>query len=449
MDMHIRQEQRQILSPQLYQTMELVMLPALSLKEKIEEEARANPAIQLERKKPESSRTVHRSRSTGGFDSQSYLENLSVYDFNLYKFMMEQVQSEDFTERQTRIAEIILSSIADNGLLQSGDSKGMSGPIDPARLIEGTSYTLEEFEETRRRIMRLDPLGIGCYSTHEYLSLQAGEKFGKNSIEYRILSDCLEWLEKKNFSRIARELKVPFERVEQAIASIATLNIVPASHFSQARSLYVVPDAFVNVTEDGIDLVLNDDYIPDVRLNQQTLHLYEKNEFKNRKTKLDKDDKLFLRENIDKARRLIENLRTRKEIVFKVILKIVEKQKDYFLKGPHYQVPLKLKDIADEINVSESTVSRVVREKYIQTNKGIINLKHFFSTNIGNQETSAMSVKEKLKQLIESEDRNDPFSDDKIVQLMQKKGITISRRTVAKYRAELKIPPAHMRRNPI
>ncbi len=146
---------------------------------------------------------------------------------------------------------------------------------------------------------------------------------------------------------------------------------------------------------------------------------------------------------------MIENLKSRKEIIFKVILKIIEKQKDFFLKGYQYQIPLKLKDIADELNIHESTVSRVVRDKYIQTNKGIINLKSFFSTNIGNRDTSSKSVKETLKTFTDAEDKNNPLSDDKIVQIFKKKGIQISRRTVAKYRAELNIPPAFIRRNPI
>lgn len=449
MRIEISQEQRQIISPALIQTLELVMLPALELKDKIEEEAKANPAIQLERKKPESKISKNRQKSQSGFDSQAFLENLSVYDFSLYRYMMEQINDLDYTEREKKIAEIILSSVNDKGFLRQVNSAGAEGPIDPELLLKDTGISPDEFEAVREKIKMLDPLGIATYQLSEYLQVQAAHVYGRKSLEYKILSQCIDLLEKKLFSKIARELNVNYESVERAIENIGKMNMSPASSFNSGVPQYVIPDAFVNITDDGIQLTLNDEYIPNVKLNQQCIDLYSSETYKGKKASLGKDDKLFLKENIERAKNLIENLKSRKEIIFKVILKIVEKQRDFFIKGIQYQVPLKLKDIADELNIHESTVSRVVREKYIQTNKGIINLKSFFSTNIGNQETSSKSVKEMLKTFIEAEDKDDPLSDDKIVQIYKKKGIQISRRTVAKYRAELNISPAFMRRNPI
>jgi len=448
MRMEISQEQRQIISPVLIQTLELVMLPTTELKEKLEEEAKINPVIKLERKKPDLKWKTSRSRNSQ-FDSQAFLENISVYDFSLYRYMMEQVRELDLTEKEIHIAQLILSSIQENGLLQKRDSKGRFRPYTVEELIENTDITPEEFEKVRKIIQKLDPIGVASYDMREYLEIQAKEKFGEDSIEYKILHNHKDLLEKKLFSKLAKELGVSFEKVQGAIKNISRLNLVPAAHFSSDNPHYVIPDAFVNVDEKGIHLVLNDDYIPEVRLNKHYIDLYNNEEFKGKKFGLKKDERSFLRENIERAKMLIENLRSRKEIIFKVILKIVEKQKDFFLKGIQYQVPLKLKDIADELNVHESTVSRVVRDKYIQTNKGLIPLKSFFSSNVGNQETSSRSVKEMLKSFIEAEDKDDPLSDDRIVQIFKKKGIDISRRTVAKYRAELNIPPAFMRRNPI
>ncbi len=449
MKIEISQEQRQIISPALIQTLELVMLPALELKEKIEEEVKANPALQLEKKRLEHTKSRLKNKNSSNFDSQAFLENLSVYDFNLYKYMMDQVINLSFTGKEKIISEIILSSINENGFLQETDEKGHVHQLPPEKLIENSDITLNEFEEVRKRIQRLDPIGIASYNSYEYLVLQAEEKFGKESLEHFIIRDCKDFLEKKLFTKIGRELNISFDKVVKAIEQIGTLNLVPASNFSMGTPQYIIPDAFVLVNDNGIKLTLNDEYIPDVKLNRHCLDLYSSETFRGKKTSLDKNDRQFLKENIEKAKILIENLKSRKEIIFKVILKIVEKQKDFFLKGYQYQIPLKLKDIADELNIHESTVSRVVRDKYIQTNKGIINLKSFFSTNIGNRDTSSKSVKEILKSFIEAEDKNNPLSDDKIVQILKKKGIQISRRTVAKYRAELNIPPAFMRRNPI
>ncbi len=448
MKIQMNQEQRQIISPALIQTLELVVLTATELKEKLEEEVKENPALLLERKKSENKKTVPR-MSKGDFDNKSFMENISVYDANLFKFMMEQVTGLSFSDREKRAAELVLSSINDRGFLQNPDENGVLQPIPPEKLVEGTDITTDELEQTRQKIIRLDPIGVGCYSLQEYLLVQAAEKFGRDSLEYRMLDECREFLEKKNYTRIASELKVKFEAVEKAIGHIRTLNVTPTARFSTGFPLYVIPDASVSVDENGIQIVLNDEYIPDVKLNRHTLELYNNQVYKGKKTVLGRDEKQFLKDHIERARLLIENLKSRKEIIFKVILKIVEKQRDFFLKGSQHQVPLKLKDIADELNVHESTVSRVVKDKYIQTGKGIINLKRFFSANVGSDNVSSRSVKETLKSFIEAEDKNDPFSDDRIVQIFRKKGIQLSRRTVAKYRAELNIPPAFVRRNPI
>ena len=447
MRMEINQEQRQIISPVMIQTLGLVMLPGMELKEKLEEEAKINPVIKLEKKKPDYSRSRIRSKNSA-FDSQAYLENMSVYDSSLYKYMMEQVKEMTLTENEMTIAGIILSSVNDNGLLQKADEKGVLRPIPVEEFLDNGKIKPEDFERVRKLIMHSDPIGVASFDSREYLEVQAIEKYGEKSLEYRILHDYIELLEKKLYTKLSKELGVSYDKIQKTINNISKFNMVPASGFSNKYSQYIVPDAYVNVDEKGIHLILNDDYIPEVRLNKQYIDLYTSEEFKGRRISLSRDERSFLKENIESAKMLIENLRSRKEIIFKVILKIIEKQKDYFLKGHQYQVPLKLKDIADELNIHESTVSRVVRDKYIQTNKGLIVLKSFFSSNVGNRETSSKSVKEILRTCIGAEDKDDPLSDDRIVQILKKKGLQLSRRTVAKYRAELNIPPAFMRRNP-
>jgi RNA polymerase sigma-54 factor len=448
MKIEISQQQKQIISPMLLQTLGLVILPAQELKEKLEEEAKVNPAIQLEKKKSEKQKNLSQRKSPSSFDSQAFLENLSASNFNLYNTMMEQVRESNFSQKEIKIAEIILSSVSEKGFLQQGNGKDSVKQIDLPELIANTGISLEEFEKVRQAVLRLDPIGIASYNIHEYLSLQAAQKFGTESIEAKLLKDYLTLLEKKLYTKIAKDIGVSYEKIEKAIANISHLNLTPVSSLPSGYPQYIVPDAFLNMNPEGIQLILNDEYIPEVKLNKHCLNLYQNQTFKGKKTVLAPDERSFLKENIEKAKILIENLKSRKEIIFKVILKIVEKQKDFFLKGPEYQIPLKLKDIADELNIHESTVSRVVKDKYIQTNKGIIHLKSFFSTNVGNDKTSSKSIKETLKNLFDAEDKDDPLSDDKAVEILKKKGLSISRRTIAKYRAELRIPPAFMRRNP-
>jgi RNA polymerase sigma-54 factor len=362
--------------------------------------------------------------------------------------MMEQINEFDLSAEEKNIAGVILSSVNDNGFLQKSDEKGMTRPISLDELLDNGKIKPADFEKIRNIIMHMDPIGVGSFDSREYLEVQAAAKFGEKSMEYRILHEFPELLEKKLFTKLSKELGVSFGKIQETIGNIGKLSMFPASGFTRGYPQYIVPDAYVNVDDQGVHLVLNDDYIPNIRLNKQYIDLYTSEEFKGKRILLSRDEKNFLRENIDSAKMLIENLRSRKEIIFKVILKIKEKQKDFFLKGYQYQIPLRLKDIADELNIHESTVSRVVRDKYIQTNKGMIALKSFFSSNVGNEDTSSKSVKEILKTFIEAEDKDDPLSDDRIVQIFKKKGINLSRRTVAKYRAEINIPPAFMRRNP-
>ncbi len=302
MKIEISQEQRQIISPALIQTLELVMLPSLELKEKIEEEAKVNPALILEKKKKNQKKSYLKHKGSGSFDNQAFLENLSVYDFNLYKYMMEQVRDQLFSDREKQIAEIILSSLNENGLLQKVDEKGQVNTLPAESVIENSDITLKEFEEVRKKIQKLEPIGVASYSSHEYLLIQSEEKFGGKSLEYRILNECRDFLEKKLYSKIAKDLGVNYDKIEKAIENISKLNLVPASQFSMGIPQYIIPDAFVSVNENGIQLTLNDEYIPDIRLNKHCLELYSGDIYKGKKTILDKEDKQFLRENIEKAK---------------------------------------------------------------------------------------------------------------------------------------------------
>ncbi len=436
MKLSTTQTQKQIPLAQMIKKMELLELNLIDLKQMIEEEIINNPVIEVMKTKNSSSKNKIK-QSFNHFDINQFVENLSYSTWDLKSHLFEQIDLEKWTEKEIKIAELIISSLNENGFLQKKiDNKVI--PINPEELISGTDITLKEFEEVRNKLKLLQPEGIGCYSFFEYLLLQIELKFGKESKEYELLSNYSQLLEKKQYQKIAQNLNISPEEVKKIIENISKLKITPVEKINFNIN-YVIPDAFVKVNNDEIEIKLAENSLPELTIKKEYIDMYNNPE--------KKEDKKFLKEYIEKANSLIENLTSRKEIIYKVILKIVEKQKQFFLKGPLYLVPLKLKDIADELNISESTVSRVVKDRFIQTNKGIIPLKYFLSGSSGSEDISRNSVKEMIKKLIDKEDKNSPFSDDLIVELLKKKGIDISRRTVAKYRTELKIPPAYLRKN--
>jgi len=429
------QLQKQLLLPQLIRTMEILELSQAELKELIEEEVLSNPVLETI-KKDRINKIRTKKTLSSNFDREAFLENLSTSDVTLKRILFEQINLLNWSEREKYIAELIISSLDENGFLQKKED-GKVAPVNPVELISTLDISLEEFENVREKIKLLSPMGIGCYNVYEYLLFQAKEKYGIQSNEYKILSLYSDLLKKKQYETIAKKMKVKLEDVKKAIENISNFNISPVD-FVNTHIEYLIPDAIVKVDNNKIELKLNEENIPELKINTEYINLYEN--LKNN------SEKKFLKENIDRAKILIENLQSRKEILYKVILKIIEKQKDFFIKGTSL-VPLKLKDVATELNIHESTVSRVIKNKYIQTNKGIFPLKYFFSGSSGGEGVSKNSVKELIKEIIENEDKNNPLNDDVIVNILRKKNIKISRRTVAKYRKELNIPPAHLRKN--
>ncbi|MGC8765297.1 MAG: RNA polymerase factor sigma-54 [Brevinematia bacterium] len=436
MKLSTSQVQKQLLLPQMIRTMELLELGQLELKELIEEELVNNPVLEIKKNKVSDLRTKIKRDKSQNFDFNSFLDSLIYYDWNLKSHLLEQINFQSWSDKELKIAELIISSLSENGFLQKREDNKFV-PVNPVELIADSDITLDEFERVREKIKHLDPLGVACYTFHEFLLLQVEKKYGNNSLEYKVLKDFSDLIEKRQYTKISQKLGITNEKLKKVIENIGKLNLTPVEK-TETQTHYIVPDAFVKIKNNGLELKLAEANFPEIKLKEEYLDIYE--------NMSDKKEKKFLREYIDKAKNLIENLNSRKEILYKVILKIVEKQKDFFLKGSMYLTPLKLKDIADELNIAESTVSRVIKGRYLQTNRGIFPLKYFLSGSSGGEDVAKNSVKEIIKNLIENEDKTVPFTDEMIVELLKKKGIKISRRTVAKYRGELNIPSAFMRK---
>ncbi|NPV38425.1 RNA polymerase sigma-54 factor RpoN [Brevinematales bacterium NS] len=429
MKQQLIQDQRQILTPLLVQQMEILTLPLPELREKLLEEAERNPLIRLENPLPSPEKRVVRRQSlptAPDFVFENQTEHQSLLDH-----VLEQIHFFGWNEKEEAIGVLLLTSLDQHGFFRQ----------DIRSLIEGTEYTVEEVEQVRKKLMRLDPEGLGSQGVLEFLLFQAEEQFGKESLEVRILQQTADLLEKKQYSQIAKRFRVSLDEVEEAVKNLSELKPTPVTGWGET-AMVVIPEAFVEVNGEDIAIRLNEYYIPEVRLDQYYISLYEEG-------KLPKEDKKFLRSNLSSAKQLIENLESRKEIVYKVIHAILSHQKEFFTKGPQYQKPLRLRDIAEEVEIHESTVSRVVKDKYIQVGGKIIPLKQFFSSSVRTateEEVSSKGIQDMIANIIAQEDKTDPLSDEQIMSILQNKGIKVSRRTIAKYRGILGIPPAHARR---
>lgn len=429
MKQQLYQDQRQILTPLLVQQMEILTLPLPELRERLLEEAEKNPFIRLENPLSFPEKRVvkrHVLPTAPDFVFENKTENRGILEH-----VVEQMHFFGWSEREEAIGLLLLTSLDQNGFLRE----------DVKNLIKDTDYAFEEVEAVRQKLMRLDPEGLGCKGVVEFLLFQAREKFGEKSLEVEILLKTPDLLEKKQVSQMAKYFRVTKDDINKVLKNLSELKPIPVRGWGEA-AMAVIPEAFVDVTDDNITIRLNEYYIPDVRLDQYYLSLYED-------TNLPKKDKKFLRVHFSTAKQLIENLESRKEIVYKVIHAIISHQKDFFIKGAHYQKPLRLSDIAQELNIHESTVSRVVKDKYIQVGGRIIPLKQFFSTSIKTttqQEVSSKGIQEMIATIVSQENKSDPLSDEQIVSILENKGIKVSRRTIAKYRQVLGIPPAYVRR---
>jgi RNA polymerase sigma-54 factor len=312
-------------------------------------------------------------------------------------------------------------------------------------MLDSVDYTKEEIERVLKIIQSLDPAGIGARDLKECLLIQLKKKNSQllNNLPIRILEECYDDFKNKRFEKMAKKLSVTLEEVKDAIEVISRLNPKPGEGYLNAQENYIIPDFIVEKVDDQFVVSLNDWNIPSLRISET----YKKMLADKKNTS--KDTKEYIKQKIESAKWFITSIHQRRLTMSKVMNSIVEKQKEFFEKGPGHLNPMILKNIADMAKLDISTVSRVTNGKYVQTDYGVFELKYFFSEgieNISGEEVSTKEIKAKLKELIENEDSKDPLSDEQIVELLKNDGYNIARRTVAKYREQLMIPVARLRR---
>ena len=332
-----------------------------------------------------------------------------------------------------KICEYIIENIDDNGYLQMKNNEAML-------LFDKTN---DEIEQLIRLIQTFDPPGVAARDIKECLLIQLYQQGYEESLEETLVKEFLSELGEKKFAVIAKKLGETAERVQNAYDYIKTLEPKPGRSFSSLRDVrYVIPDVFVEKVGNEYVVVVNESASPRLQINSF---------YKNMLNQFSKDSLTndYLSKNLQSALRIIKSIEQRRNTIYRVCKAIVEYQFDFFEKGLLYLRPLNLKDIADDIEVHESTVSRAVNGKYIQCPNGLFEIKYFFQSGVkgaSGEGVSSESVKSVMKDMIEKEDAKKPLSDQYIADVLNKTGINISRRTVAKYRDELNIPPSSKRK---
>lgn len=365
-------------------------------------------------------------------EKRQYMFDSLKSETSLTESLLEQVRLSDLPKEKYPIAEMIIGNIDENGYLKAS--------LD--ELSFSTNVPKEEIESVLKVIQTFHPPGIGARDLRECLLIQLEQAGKKDSLEYKIVSDCLHDLAKHRFSEIAKKLNVEVEDVQEAAEKISQLEPKPGRVFFSENYIYIVPEVFVQKVGDEFVVSLNNEHIPHLRISNAYKDLMSD-------PNTSPQDKEYIKAKITAGKNFIKAIHHRQETILNIAREIVNRQREFMEKGVAYLKPLTMSEIAKAVGVHETTVSRTVSGKYMKTPQGIYEMKYFFSSGIqtaDGQNVSNKSIKEMIADLFKNEDPTKPYSDQDIVRILAQKGIVIARRTVAKYRTELKILPSNLRK---
>jgi RNA polymerase sigma-54 factor len=374
----------------------------------------------------------------GGFDELPPIEQNLTKPRSLQDHLLWQLAVSDFTDVEKRFAELVIGNLDEKGYLDLNGVERPDGSRTPDLTVDDLAAEAglhpEDAPVVLEMIQNFDPLGVASRDLRECLLVQA-ETYSYDDIEVEIIKNHLHHLEKHNYQAIAREMKIPVEEVYEAAKEIQKLESRPARNFTDTddRTIGITPDVYVVKDNDEFRVMDNDKGI-------QRLYI---NESLTKKLMQDPSAKEFIGEKLRNAQWLIRAIEQRRKTIIRVAECIVEKQRDFFERGVAHLRPMILRDVAEAVGMHESTISRVTTSKYMHTPQGLFELKYFFNSSIrrvGEDDIASESVKQAIKKIIDDEDKQNPLSDQAIVELLEKtEGIKIARRTVAKYREMLGI----------
>src|ERR1051326_6119096 len=469
--LHLKLSQKLIMTPSLQQAIKLLQLSKLELQEVLNQELLENPLLEEnaeqetkaeetettdqkndaeeEAKKAEAKKDEKEKDSFDEIDYDAYFQDYIEYGYNprmseeheefpientltrppnLTDHLTWQLMMSDSSPRTKEIGQFIIGNIDEDGYLRASNEE----------IMAAAGYTAEEVDTALKAIQVLDPIGVGARDLRECLLLQLQFLEVDEPLVETIIRDHWDMFMQRHFVQLAKALSIDMKTLESIVELIKHLDPKPGRKYSNERAIYVEPDVTVQKAGDEYVIVLNEDGMPKLRINGSYRAMLNSMD-----SKSDGETVNYIKDKIRSAVWLIKSLDQRQRTIYKVAESIVKHQREFLERGIDYLRPLVLRDVADDIQMHESTVSRVVSNKYMHTPRGLFLMKYFFHSGIDSdtgEDISSLTVKKKIQSFIENEEPRKPLSDSKIMKILNDEGINIARRTVAKYRDELNIP---------
>lgn len=439
----LKQKQELIMTQELRQSIEILQYNSLELKDFLSKEMLENPVLELEESFDDSRvnwdeyvKQDSNSSSYSSYDSDNEeynIESFIEYKENLYDYLLSQLIMVDTSEEEFEVSDYLISNIDSKGYLK----------INIEEMNEELKIGKDMIYKCIKIVQSFDPIGVGAFDLRDCLMIQLNYLEVKNDLIVKLVDSYLEDISKNRLVKISNELNVDIQEVQKAVEFISKLSPNPGSGFYEKNISdlkYITADAYVLNIDGKIEVIVEDSVSS--RLNISSFY---KDILLNSK---DEDAKEYLQNRLDKALWVIKSIEQRRQTIKKVVNSIIKHQKEFFIKGKDNINPLTLKEVAEDIQMHESTVSRVTSNKYIETDRGLYELRYFFNSKIEglDEDISSLDIKSKISKIIKEEDKKKPFSDQKITDILKADGVKISRRTIAKYREELEIPSSTMRK---
>lgn len=468
----------QKLSPQQIQLMKLIQLPTLAFEQRVKQEYEENPALDTGKEKDEFEDEFENNQDDDHdiieteFDVDDYLSDDEVPSYKLKannysaddedkqvpyasgtsfsQYLKTQLQTFTFKGDQEEIAFFLVGSVDDSGYIR----RSLIDIVDDLAFTQNIYTDEEAVKKALKIVQSLDPAGVGARDLRECLLIQLQRKDKTESVDlaYRIIDEAFDKFSKKHYDKLLQKFSISEDKLKKAVEEIEHLNPKPgASYSGNSKSVeHVIPDFAIHIKNGELELTLNGRNAPEMHISRDYSNMLKGYKEATTKTKEQKEAVFFIKQKLDSAKWFIDAIKQRQETLYSTMYSIMMHQKEYFMTGDERTLkPMILKDIAEKIDMDISTVSRVANSKYVETPYGTFLIKSFFSESMKNEEgedVSTREIKKILEMTIEAEDKKKPHTDAKLASILKEKGYPIARRTIAKYREQLDVPVARLRK---
>jgi RNA polymerase sigma-54 factor len=453
--------QKQVIGPQMQQSLQILQAPALELQQIIQQEIAVNPVLEvesndvsIEQQTPEDpdadirdlsrldeewreyyaqTRTQTAPRTAEDDERHRFLMDSIVAQTTLQEHLLSQLNLADIQDEKLKeMCEFIIGNIDDDGFLHTS--------VEELSMLH--ALPVEQLRDAKKVVQNFEPAGVGAENLRDCLLLQLERSGRKASLAHRIIDHHLEDLAHKRYTLLSKRLAAPPEQISRAVEVVASLDPRPAQGFTQSRNHYVTADIQVERLNGGYVPVMNSNDLPQLRISNAYKDLLSQPETAT-------DARSYIREKIRGAKFLIRSIAQRQQTIQRIAVEILQHQSEFFEHGPSHLKPLNMATVAEAVGVHETTVSRAIAGKYMKTPHGVFELKYFFTSGVrteGGDDVSNTAVKNAIGEIIKSEPPQKPYSDEQLVKQLHNRGIKVARRTVAKYREAMGVLPSHLRK---